>query len=94
VLCQSELQERGLQGRDSDPRRAAYEAAALPLSYPASLMPPEGFEPQATGGEPSRARGPRRSERRAYAFRHSGEQNGSGGNRTRIALGFNQPLYR
>jgi hypothetical protein len=87
VLCQSELQERGLQGRDSDPRRAAYEAAALPLSYPPSLMPPEGFEP-------SRARGPRRSERRAYAFRHSGEQNGSGGNRTRIALGFNQPLYR
>jgi hypothetical protein len=77
----------GLQGRDSNPRRAAYEAAARPLSYPASAIPPEGFEP-------SRARGPRRSERRAYAFRHGGKQSGSGGNRTRNALGFNQPLYR
>jgi hypothetical protein len=91
----------GLQGRDSsqtrpeasrrrpevNPRRAAYEAAARPLSYPAPAIPPEGFEP-------SRARGPRRSERRAYAFRHGGKQSGSGGNRTRIALGFNQPLYR
>ena len=57
-------------------------------------IPPEGFEP-------SRARGPRRSERRAYAFRHGGKHSGSGGNRaeggrrpTRVALGFNQPLYR
>jgi hypothetical protein len=30
-------------------------------------IPPEGFEP-------SRARGPRRSECRAYAFRHGGKQ--------------------
>lgn len=32
----SELQELALQGRDSNPCRAAYEAAARPLSYPAT----------------------------------------------------------
>jgi hypothetical protein len=50
VLCQSELQERGLQGRDLSrrrpeayPRRATYEAAARPLSYPALCHTAEGI---------------------------------------------------
>lgn len=54
-----------MQGRESNSRHAGYGPAARPLSYPAIRIPPEGFEP-------SRARGPRRSERRAYAFRHGG----------------------
>lgn len=84
VLCRLSYRS-AIAGRDSNPRHVAYEAAARPLSYPALEVPPEGLEP-------SRARGPRRSERRAYAFRHGGV-NGSGRARTRTALVFSQPLY-
>jgi hypothetical protein len=83
----------GIAGAGFEPAPvAAYEAAALPLSYPAAPCRRRDLNPHG----PS----PRRSERRASAvsprrrFQGNGFSNGFGGNRTRCALGFNQPLYR
>jgi hypothetical protein len=84
----TELQER-IAGAGFEPAPdTAYEAAALPLSYPAAPCRRRDLNPHGPC--------PRRSERRASAVspRRRVPGNGSGGSRTRCALGFNQPLYR